>query len=206
MNPVQSIPQVLEEQATKPQEQATSLHGQPFSLRDYLALPEASQPAELLDGVVCMSPSPDSGHQFVAGDLYFYLRSAVPSGRWLLAPMDVVLDEGQVLQPDLLWIAPERQTIIGPRIMGAPDLVVEILSPSTLKRDRGPKFSLYERYGVRELWLVNPAPPSIEVWVRGTAEGGSQAELLLHGVFIVGQTLKSPLLGHSFPVSPFFGL
>jgi len=198
MNPVQTTPPRLHEPAS-------ALEGQRLSLHDYLALPETSQPAELLHGVVFLSPSPDSGHQSIVVEMLRVFLPLVQLGKWFTAPMDVVLDEGEVLQPDLLWIAPERQAIISKRIMGAPDLVIEILSPSTLKRDRGPKFSLYERYGVRELWLVNPAPPSIEVWVRMNLEGATQAELGLHGVFVMGQTLDSPLLGHSFPVSPFFG-
>lgn len=200
MTPIPPTPPVLHDHnPTLP------LQGERLSLQAYLDLPEIRQPVELLDGVVCMSPSPDSGHQSIVVDMLRVFLPLVTDGRWLVAPMDVVLDEGQVLQPDLLWIAPERQAIIGRRIMGAPDLVIEILSPATLKRDRGPKFALYERYGVRELWLVNPAPPSIEVWVRGTPEGASEAELLLHGTFMLGQTLESPILGHHFPVHPFFG-
>lgn len=188
-----------------PSNSTSALEGRQISLQAYLDLPEISQPVELIDGAVSMSPSPDSGHQSIVIDMLRVFLPLVTDGRWLTAPMDVVLDEGAVLQPDLLWIAPERQAIIGKRIMGAPDLVIEILSPATLKRDRGPKFALYERYGVRELWLVNPAPPSIEVWVRGTPEGASQAGLLLHGIFVLGQALESPVLGHHFPVNPFFG-
>ncbi|MCS6836804.1 MAG: Uma2 family endonuclease [Anaerolineae bacterium] len=80
------------------------------------------------------------------------------------------------------------------------------MSEATLRWDRGPKFALQERYGLRELWLVNPAPPAIKVWVCGAPEGASYAELLLHSVFVLGQTPESLILGHRFPVRPFFGV
>jgi Uma2 family endonuclease len=79
--------------------------------------------------------------------------------------LDVVLSDGDVLQPDLLFIARERESIIGPaRVEGAPDLVVEILSPGTAYDDLRRKYRIYERSGVREYWIVDPMAKRVEVF------------------------------------------
>ena len=88
-----------------------------------------------------------------------------------LAPVDVVLADDVIVQPDLLWIAEERiRSIVGARVTGIPDLVVEILSPGTARRDRTKKSEVYARFGAREYWLVDPKERSVEI---RTLKGGN---------------------------------
>ena len=77
-------------------------------------------------------------------------------GLMFVSPMDVILSDDTILQPDLLYIAKDRRGIVGERVMGAPDLVIEILSPGSDKRDRTEKLDLYTKYGVAEYWIVSP--------------------------------------------------
>jgi Uma2 family endonuclease len=105
------------------------------------------------------------------------------------APMDVVLDQHNVVQPDLLFISKERLGVITkPNIQGAPDLVVEILSPSTAEWDRATKRRAYEKYGVQELWVVDPEGQTIEVAAR------KEARLETIQVYPRGTTMVSPVL------------
>ncbi len=133
---------------------------------DYLLLPEDRR-YELIDGGLLMTPAPQTYHQLILRNLEYLLHGFVSSrslGEIYFAPCDVVLSDFDVVQPDLLFVSAERRSIIGESaIVGAPDLVVEILSPSTATRDRVLKPKLYARAGVQELWLVDPAERSIEV-------------------------------------------
>ena len=105
------------------------------------------------------------------------------------SPTDVVLSEHDTVQPDLVFVSREREHIItDANIQGAPDLVVEILSPSTASRDWRDKLDLYERHGVAEYWLVDPV--SEIVWVFQLVDGA----LVQVGMYSVGDTLTSPLL------------
>lgn len=105
-----------------------------------------------------MSPGPIPLHQIVISSLNHILRKAERSegGLALMAPMDVVLSEDTILQPDLLYIAKDRRDIVRSRIEGPPDLVIEILSPDTERLDRLEKLDLYARYQVPEYWIVDP--------------------------------------------------
>src|SRR3970040_2327208 len=142
----------------------------PFTYEDYKSLPEAMERRyELMDGELCMVPAPTTIHQNISQNIEFLLVQHVRAtrcGRVLDAPVDVVLGEGSrrdVVQPDIVFVSRERTAIVTPaEIVGAPDLVVEILSPGTEDRDRGYKRTLYERSGVREYWIVNPDEASIE--------------------------------------------
>ena len=111
-------------------------------------------------------------------------------GKLFAAPCDVVLSDHDVVQPDLLFVSREREHLLsgGDAVRGAPDLVVEILSPATAGRDRGYKHALYARHGVAEYWLVDPADETIAIHrLRGGA-------LAVAHTFGRGQTLRSPLL------------
>jgi Uma2 family endonuclease len=132
---------------------------------------------EILDGELLMTPAPGTRHQFIAGKLYRTVAQFAEDrklGAVLPAPTDVVLDEDEVVQPDLLYIRSERvEEVVGERaVNGAPDLVVEVLSPSSLDRDRHRKLEIYRRYGVREYWIVDPANRAIEVLVLEAGEYG----------------------------------
>ncbi len=120
---------------------------------------------ELIDGVLYVTPAPRPVHQLVLENLYSLLERHVRAaglGRVMTAPVDVRLSSFDVVQPDLLVIRRERLSMVGDiAIDGAPDLVVEILSPGTRDRDLGVKRELYARSGVREYWLVDPAARTI---------------------------------------------
>jgi Uma2 family endonuclease len=152
----------------------------------------ASKRYELLDGDLVLIPSLNKAHQCASGNLYFLLRLLVnESGVWCIyiAPFDVVLSNTEVVQPDLMLISSERSHIITEdNIQGAPDLVIEVLSPTTAERDRTYKRTLYARHGVQEYWLVDTDARTIEVLRLG--EQGFEHV----ATYRQGQTLVSPLL------------
>lgn len=147
----------------------------PFTFDDYRSLPFAeTEQYELLGGEIIMVPSPGFRHQRISWELEFQLSQHVRERQLGIvadAPLDVVLGEGddrEVAQPDVLFIFHERAEVIhDDEIRGAPDLVVEILSPSTVDYDRGYKRTLYARAGVREYWIVDPEAEAVEVLTQG---------------------------------------
>jgi Uma2 family endonuclease len=138
-----------------------------LTYHDYLRWPDDGQRYELYEGELYVIPTPFVPHQRVLGKLMFLLAQFVRRsqlGEVLHAPLDVVFSESTVVQPDILFVSHQRRGIIGEQnISGAPDLVVEILSPATEERDRGTKLQLYCRYGVQECWLVDPEERTVEV-------------------------------------------
>ena len=130
----------------------------PYRRNDHAVLPDEPR-CELIYGRFCPSPSPTPLHQYVALRLGRLLDDVAErtGGLALLAPVDVHLAQHSVVQPDLLYISADRSEIIQDRIEGAPDLAVEILSPSTASRDQVHKLNLYAQAGVAEYWIVDPA-------------------------------------------------
>lgn len=124
--------------------------------RDDLArLPDDTNRYEILDGALLVTPSPVPGHQVVVFGLYEQLRRACPAQlRVLGAPLDVIFGERDVLQPDLLVI--RRELIGAQRLLGGPELAVEVLSPGTRRADRTLKLERYERAGTPSYWLADP--------------------------------------------------
>lgn len=122
---------------------------------------------EIYDGrLISMAPAPDFHHQEIAANLHLLLAGFVRPrqlGKLVYAPADVVLADDTVVQPDLLFIAKENLGIVQKQVHGAPDLVVEILSPSSIRHDRLNKLELYARFGVKEYWIVDPANHSLEI-------------------------------------------
>lgn len=144
-----------------------SQSGPRFTYADYKLLPEDVR-CEVLDGELLMTPAPTASHQRILGRLYLRLGNHVAAGglgELLPAPTDVILSEENVVQPDILFVGKDRLGIIDPAggVNGAPDLVIEILSPSTAGRDKVLKRKLYAVFGVREYWVVDPAARSIEL-------------------------------------------
>ncbi len=135
----------------------------PYRAADYWELPEG-EPVELIRGRLIMSPSPSTLHQTVIAYLIRVLQRAedAAGGFMFVSPMDVIFSDDTILQPDLLYIAKDRCGIVGDRINGPPDLVIEILSPGTSRRDRTEKLDLYAKYGVAEYWIVDPASQLFE--------------------------------------------
>ncbi|NOZ55325.1 MAG: Uma2 family endonuclease [Calditrichaeota bacterium] len=138
-----------------------------LTLEDYRQLPDDGKRYEILEGELAVTPAPGTKHQRIVGNLFRLLTqflSKGPAGEVFVAPLDVVLAPHTVVQPDLLFVSEARANIIREDgIYGAPDLVVEVLSPSTAERDRGVKRRLYLHYGVREVWLMDPEARTFEV-------------------------------------------
>ncbi|MGQ0605275.1 MAG: Uma2 family endonuclease [Anaerolineales bacterium] len=138
-----------------------------YTLEDYLALTNEYPRYELLEGELIEMVSPTSRHQrilqrlFRSLDYYCVVNRA---GEVFVAPLDVILAPNVVVQPDLLFISEARRAqLIHERIHGAPDLIVEILSPTSSGRDLHQKRRLYARHGVAEYWIVDPDDGTIEV-------------------------------------------
>ena len=155
-----------------------------ITANEYFGMPETNRPAELVYGVVKEPPAPLYGHQKAVGQLFYLLKMHVEQhhlGEVCVSPIDVVLDEAAalVVQPDVIFVSNERSSIIRNYIVGAPDVVVEVVSPGTEQRDRTVKLAWYRRYGVRECWIVTPHTRTIDVvnCAGGTTESftGSQA-------------------------------
>ena len=147
-----------------------------WTYEDYARLPDDGNRYEVIKGVLYMPPSPTVGHQLVSAELGFSLMTFVKQNRLglvLHAPLDVILPGvATPVQPDLLFVQQARiADIATPKaITGAPDLIVEILSPGTARHDRFIKYAAYEEAGVSELWLVDPKRMTIEVY---GLEGGA---------------------------------
>jgi Uma2 family endonuclease len=139
----------------------------PYRAADYWELPEGER-VELLRGRFVVSPAPTTLHQIVVGVLHILLfESARKSGgRVVLGPADVVLDDHSIPQPDLLYVRQQRRGILQTRVMGAPDLMVEVLSPHNSRRDRVDKLNLYAEYGVAEYWIVDPVERQFDFLVN----------------------------------------
>jgi Uma2 family endonuclease len=156
---------------------------------EFLALPETNQPTQLIDGEIIVSPSPIPVHQDLILQAAPYLKTLIPDGRVMIFPIDVYLDAVNVVQPDILWVSANSKCTIGQKYLsGPPDLIIEVLSPGTAREDRTVKFLLYEKFGVREYWIVDPAK-LVEVWVL------DGARFVRQGIYKVDETFNSPVLG-----------
>ena len=162
-----------------------------FTYEDYLNAPEDKR-YELLDGELLPISAPREDHQSISillGSKLVRFAYENNLGRVYHAPFDVVLSDMDVVQPDLLFVSNERDYIITPaNIQGAPDLVVEILSPSTAERDRTFKRTLYANHGVSEYWMVDTTAKDITVLLLG--ERGYEVV----DIYGEGETLTSPTL------------
>lgn len=139
----------------------------PYRSADYMALPEGEL-VELIEGRLVVSPAPVPLHQFLSALLteIFTIVARRSGGMALSAPVDVRLSDVTILQPDLIYISESRRRIIKTFVDGPPDLVVEILSKGTSRRDRVQKLDLYARYGVAEFWIVDPQAQLFEFLIN----------------------------------------
>ncbi len=140
-----------------------------LTYKDYLNLPDDGQRYELIHGELVMTPAPVPLHQEVllkiAKQFSDFLEKN-PLGQLFIAPCDVVLDSVNVVQPDIFFISQKRTRIITDKnIQGAPDLIIEIISPTTAYYDLVSKKDVYQQFGVREYWLVDPIRRSVQVLV-----------------------------------------
>lgn len=147
-----------------------------WTYAEFARLPsEGSTRYEVIDGELAVTPAPTSGHQIAVGNLVRLLGAFVHDhalGPLFPGPIDVLFGEGDYLEPDLAFVRADRAHLVSDRgIEGPPDLVVEILSPSTAHRDRGIKLERYRHFGVPEYWIVDLEAKAVEVWrLAGGAE------------------------------------
>jgi len=161
---------------------------------DYVNLPDDGRRHELIEGELIVTPAPVTRHQRIARRLLVAIDlhlQATRTGEVFIAPLDVILSAYDVVQPDLLFVSNERRAIVQDWVRGAPDLVVEILSPASRRADEVTKRHLYGRFDVREYWIVDPEVDAIKVY-RRAADGTFPrvAELAAAD----GDALQTPLL------------
>ena len=175
-----------------------------LTYEDYRTTPDDKR-YELLDGELILAPAPRTTHQRTLFELALVVGQHVKDhdlGEVFTAPTDVFLTDTDVVQPDLAFISNERSGIITElNIQGAPDLVIEVLSPSTASRDRGYKRTLYSRHGVKEYWMAGVESATITVLLLG--DNGFE----VFGTFGEGERFTSPTLeGFEVGIDVVFGL
>jgi Uma2 family endonuclease len=173
-----------------------------YTYQDYLRLPDENR-YEIIDGDLFLTPAPSTYHQRVLSHLFFLLMRHVREtgvGEVLPAPCDLVLSQTDVVQPDIFFVDKHRREIVEEKyVSAAPDLVIEVLSESTASRDRGIKAKMYERFGVPELWIVDPRTKKVEIFRR------SEGKLRPHAVFGSSETLLTPTFpGLEIPLAEVF--
>jgi Uma2 family endonuclease len=174
----------------------------PLTVENYKLLPETGPRYQLIQGDLFMAPAPNRFHQEISRNLQFELHSYLkrnPIGKLFDAPFDVYLDEVNVFQPDLIVVLNERLEILTEAgAEGAPDLVVEILSPKTRHLDLVNKKQEYARAGVKELWIIDPEPRSITIYqfasdgvekTRQLVEEDALSTDLLPGFHLASETI-----------------
>lgn len=137
----------------------------PVTYEIYAEMPDDGKRYEVIDGMLeLMSPGPTAAHQSISLELIHELRQGCKTDYLIyVAPLDVILSHTNVVQPDVLMIHRSRRHIVTSRgVEGPPDLVVEVLSPGSRKRDRLKKMAVYENHGVPEYWIVDPEARTLE--------------------------------------------
>lgn len=162
-----------------------------WTYEEYYKLDD-DQRHEIIDGNLLMAPAPDTWHQIWVGNLYTLLNAHAKRhhlGRVLVSPVDLVLDQENTVEPDLIFVSAANSGIIQRRaIFGVPDLLVEIISPSSVRRDRYEKKDLYARFRVKEYWIGDPANKSLEILTL------KQTQYSLHCSAEENGQITSPLL------------
>ena len=173
-----------------------------FTRADLEVMPEDGRRYEVLEGDLAVSPAPKRRHQRTVSrlDLLFARAEAAGYGEGYVAPFDVCFDESNVVEPDGLFVCRGRLTIVTEDdVQGAPDLIAEVLSPSTRARDLGAKLRTYARFGVRFYWVLDPDAGTVRVFTLGP-EGYAEAPPLGRG-----DLLTCPLFpGIEVPVADLF--
>jgi len=148
---------------------------------DFVLFPDDGKRHELIDGEHYVTASPTMRHQQISMNLTLMIGSwleAHPQGRLFYAPFDVVFSKFDVVEPDVLYVSNERSNVLtAPNVQGAPDLVIEIGSPSTRQRDETIKRRLYERSNVVEYWIVDPDIEVVRVYRRSGDSFARPSEL-----------------------------
>jgi Uma2 family endonuclease len=154
-------------------------------------LPGDGNRYELFEGEAYVSPAPSLRHQRILLRLAVLFQAALPEGAEVfIAPADVVFARATALQPDLVVVLAEHADILQDVVRGVPDLVVEVLSPSTAEIDRGLKMEMYARYGVPEYWIADPEQKAIEIYRLDRKAGAYRLAQTCRG----GDRATTPLL------------
>lgn len=180
-----------------------------MTAQEFLQYPEVNFHMELIDGVVFyphltedeISRSPTPKHQCVVGNTFMILHSHVRQfgGEVFGVPVDLYLDERHIIQADVMWLSPDTDIVeTEKQFRGAPDLAVEILSPSTTRHDTVTKRALYEKHGTREYWIIDPVKFEITVY---SADSGA---FTLTGTYSKTQTFTSPPLNITVAAADIF--
>lgn len=162
-----------------------------MTIEEFKQLPETVQPTELIDGELIVSPTPRYSHQRLVLNIAKTLDELDIAGAIVLSPSDLYLKDNNVLQPDIFWVSDTNENCQledDDYWHGAPDLVVEVLSPGTAKRDKTSKFTIYESNAIPEYWIADPYNETLEVYVLENAEFKRQ------GVYGENDSFKSPVL------------
>jgi Uma2 family endonuclease len=170
-----------------------------LTVAEFLQQPDREGIVEFIDGEIYVN-SPKDLHQAFTGSVFVYLKSLKLGGSLWIAPISIYFDEHNSFKPDVIWVSPDSRCVLGDDGYwhGAPDLVVEVFSPATERKDKIEKYRLYQKHGMREYWMVNPDARYLEVHRR---EGD---QIRLHGFFSPYQTFESPLLGRTIDVTAAF--
>jgi Uma2 family endonuclease len=170
-------------------------HGTKLTYDDFLLFPDDGKRHELIDGEHYVTPAPNVRHQRILGRLFRILGAWLderPTGEVFIAPLDVVISNVDIVEPDLLYVSHQRaaEVLLPKHLTGAPELVIEVASPATRQRDETIKRSLYERAGVVEYWVVDPEIDTIRVYRRHGDRFARPMELSREA----GDVLTTPLL------------
>jgi Uma2 family endonuclease len=164
-----------------------------WTYADYLRLPDDGKRYEIIKGVLYVANAPSYEHQYAVGEIAFALRLFIKqhqSGVILEAPFEVHLAENtKPVQPDILFIPADQQPPAGTQVfVGVPALIVEVISPSSIRLDRTVKFDTYEQVGVAEYWLVDPKAHLVEVYTL------ARGEYALFGQYTGDEVITSAVL------------
>jgi len=175
---------------------------------EYYQLPEYEQHdlIQLINGAVVVGMPPILKHQDIVREILILLTliARKVGGKAYASPIEVRLDEDNVFEPDVLYIKPDNLAIAqqdDKRIVGAPNLVVEVLSPRTAKFDRQEKYQAYEQHGVDEYWIVDPLHETVEVWTLNQNKQFSR-----QGAYGKTGTFQSVILGETVKVEVIFNV
>lgn len=142
-----------------------------WTASEFQKLEEMNTPCELINGELYLSPAPSPLHQRVLRKVYDMIRAHQEHGEVFFSPIDLYIDESNVLQPDLLYLPEESLHYITERgIEGPPSVVVEVISPSNVFTDRNRKKKIYLDLKVNEYWIIDPANKTIEIYLHDQAD------------------------------------
>ena len=173
---------------------------------DFVLFPDDGKRHEIIDGEHFVTPTPNIRHQTIVGAFHLLIASYLethPLGRVFLSPLDVIFSDFDVVEPDLLYVSHERdEALTGTHVRGVPELVIEVASKGTRRRDETVKRRLYERVGVSECWIADPEIDAVRVY-RRSADGRFARPMELSRE--AGDVLSTPLLpGLLLPLARIF--